>query len=239
MNAYGNTDIGSSRSMNQDYFYLSTNPIGNLPNIFIVADGMGGHKAGDVASRETVGIIIRDIQESKRKDPVSIMEEAIDKANQGLIKISLDNPELEGMGTTVVMATICGDIVYIANIGDSRLYIINDEIRQITRDHSFVQEMVSLGKLDKKSAKNHARKNILTRALGVEKNVVADFFEIKYEKGSRILICSDGLTNMVDDEEIKAIVMEEKHLEEAVKRLIDKANENGGMDNITSLLIEA
>ncbi len=238
MKAYGNTDIGNSRNTNQDYFYVSAEPVGNLPNLFIVADGMGGHKAGDVASREAVKIITEYIETSDKKDPVLLMENAIDKANEGLIKEAENNPELKGMGTTIVMATMWDDILYIANIGDSRLYVIGQEIRQITRDHSFVEAMVSMGKLDRKSAKNHARKNVLTRALGVEKGTVADFFEIKNEAGNRILMCSDGLTNMVDDQEIKSIVMGQEHIDEAVNKLIEKANKNGGADNITSILIE-
>lgn len=237
--AYGNTDVGSARKVNQDYFYVSTEPVGNLPNVFIVADGMGGHKAGDVASREAVDIILKCIEETTGNDPVSTIEKAIEAANEGLMKKANSEPELNGMGTTLVLSTIYKDIVYIANIGDSRLYVINDEIRQITRDHSYVQEMISLGKLDKASAKNHERKNVLTRALGVDKGTMADFFEIRYEEGSRILLCSDGLTNMVEDEEIRNIVRSEDNIEDAVNRLIEIANKNGGMDNITTVLIEA
>ena len=153
--AYGKTDIGVNRRMNQDYFYVSTEPVGNLPNIFIVADGMGGHKAGDVASREAVNTIISEISGNTSNDLVSVMEKAIETANEKLLVKSQSTPEFEGMGTTLVMASVCNDVIYIANIGDSRLYVIGEEIRQITRDHSFVQEMVTLGKLDKNSAKNH------------------------------------------------------------------------------------
>lgn len=236
--AYGKTDIGASRKMNQDYFYVSTKPVGNLPNIFIVADGMGGHKAGDVASREAVNTITGEIKANITKDPVTTMEAAISSANQSLLEKSRSAPEFEGMGTTLVMATVFNDIIYIANIGDSRLYVIGDEIRQITRDHSFVQEMVTLGKLDKKSARNHEKKNYLTRALGVEENTMADFFEIKSVEGERILMCSDGLTNMVEDDDIKNIVSGETDIREAVNALIEAANKNGGMDNITAVLIE-
>lgn len=238
MIAYGKTDIGANRKMNQDYFYVSTEPIGSLPNIFIVADGMGGHKAGDVASREAVNRIISEIESTAVNDPVSIMEAAIDSANKKLLEKSRSAPEFEGMGTTLVMAAVCNDIIYIANIGDSRLYVIDDEIRQITRDHSFVQEMVTLGKLDKKSAKTHEKKNYLTRALGVEEGTIADFFEIKSIKGERILMCSDGLTNMVEDDDIKNIVSSRNDIRDAVKALIEAANKNGGMDNITAVLIE-
>ncbi len=236
--AYGKTDIGVNRRMNQDYFYVSTEPVGNLPNIFIVADGMGGHKAGDVASREAVNTIISEISENTSNDLVSIMEKAIETANEKLLVKSQSTPEFEGMGTTLVMASVCNDVIYIANIGDSRLYVIGEEIRQITRDHSFVQEMVTLGKLDKNSAKNHEKKNYLTRALGVEKGTMADFFEIKSIKGEKLLMCSDGLTNMVEDDDIKNIVNGETDIREAVKTLIEVANKNGGMDNITAVLIE-
>lgn len=238
MIAYGKTDIGNNRNTNQDYYHVSTSPVGNLPNLFIVADGMGGHRAGDVASKEAVDTIIEVIESSDYKNPVSIIEESIEKSNKKLLEKSKSNPEFQGMGTTVVMTTICNDNIYIANIGDSRLYIINDEIRQITRDHSFVEEMVSMGKIDKNSAKNHIKKNVLTRALGVEENTQADFFEIKYEERSRILMCSDGLTNMVDDNEIRNIVMKHELIEDAVNELIEKSNKNGGIDNITSLIIE-
>ena len=236
--AYGKTDIGATRKMNQDYFYVSTKPVGNLPNIFIVADGMGGHKAGDVASREAVNTITDEISANAAKDPISAMEAAINSANQRLLEKSKSAPEYEGMGTTLVMATVYDDIIYIANIGDSRLYVIGDEIRQITRDHSFVQEMVTLGKLDKKSARHHEKKNYLTRALGVEDGTMADFFEIKSTAGEKLLMCTDGLTNMVEDDDIKNIVSGENDIREAVNTLIETANKNGGMDNITAVLIE-
>lgn len=239
MNAYGNTDVGKARRINQDYYYVSTEPIGNLPNVFIVADGMGGHNAGEVASREAISTIVANISKSAAKDPISVMSKAICEANRHIRTRALKEVELYGMGTTLVMATVCKNTVYIANIGDSRLYVIGNEIRQITRDHSYVEEMVSLGKMDKEAAKKHEKRNMLTRALGVEKGIMADFFEIKFEENSRILMCSDGLTNMVEDEEIKNIVSGEEHIQSAVDKLIRTANEKGGMDNITSVLIEA
>ena len=237
MIAFGSTDKGISRVMNQDNYFVTTENIGNLPNLFIVADGMGGHKAGDVASKTAVNIIINEIRATDTHDPVSIMEHAIEMANEDLINKSRTNPEYEGMGTTLVMATVVGEVIYIANIGDSRLYVVGDEIRQITRDHSYVQELVSLGKLDKDSAKNHRRKNVLTRALGVEDGVVADFFEVKKTDGEKLLICSDGLTNMVEDEDIRLVVKEAKDIKEAINKLIELANKNGGMDNITAVLV--
>ena len=237
--AYGNTDIGTTRKINQDYLYCSTTPVGNLPNIYIVADGMGGHKAGDVASKTAVTTIVETVKGLEIKDPISIMENALEQANIKVWQLSQDDSELSGMGTTVVMCTIIENIVYIANVGDSRLYMIGDEIRQITRDHSYVQELVRLGKIDKKEARTHQRKNELTRALGVEKTMMVDFFEMKINDGNRILMCSDGLTNMIEDETIKRLVKSEKDIKDAVDKLIDKANQNGGMDNITAILIEA
>ncbi len=235
MIAFGKTDVGIDRQTNQDYFFVSVKPVGNLPNLFIVADGMGGHKAGDVASKTAVECVLESIQQSK-KDVVSAMEEAINKANSTLIDKASSNPDWEGMGTTIVMATVIEDTVYIANIGDSRLYLIGEDIQQITRDHSFVEEMVNLGKIDKESAKNHYRKNVLTRALGVDKDVVADYFDIKINENDIILMCTDGLTNMLDDEDIRLLVSRDDTLEEIAEQLINEANINGGKDNITSVI---
>ena len=146
----------------------------------------------------------------------------------------------KGMGTTIVVATVVENNLYVANVGDSRLYLIDDEIKQITRDHSLVQEMVSIGELDKESAKTHSRKNVITRAVGVEKKLMADFFEVEVKENTKILLCSDGLSNMVDDSELKAIIKEctSETLETTVHKLIDAANGNGGLDNIAVVLAE-
>ena len=142
------------------------------------------------------------------------------------------------MGTTLVLATVVGETVYVANIGDSRMYLIDDDIRQITRDHSYVEEMISIGELDKEQARTHAKKNIITRAIGVEEKTTADYFEVQYKKGDRMLLCSDGLTNMVEDEDIFAIIRSDEPIDETVHMLIDTANENGGRDNIAVLIVE-
>jgi serine/threonine protein phosphatase PrpC len=143
------------------------------------------------------------------------------------------------MGTTVVAATVIGDHLHVANVGDSRLYLINHEaIRQITRDHSLVEEMVRLGEMDKADAKDHPDKNIITRAVGVVPELSVDFFEVELKPGDTVLMCSDGLTNMIEDEEIKKIVLGQRDIVEKAEKLIDTANENGGKDNITVVLIE-
>lgn len=238
MKAFGMTDIGRMRKNNQDYLYISETSVGNLPNIFIVADGMGGHKAGEVASRKAVEMILDSIRNSDKTDPVSIMEEAVEVANEEIYQMSRDNQELEGMGTTLVAATVLEQDFYVANIGDSRLYVINDDIHQITRDHSFVEEMVSRGELDKESARTHAKKNVITRAVGIESGTCADFFQVRFKPGDKILICSDGLSNMISDENLKIIVRKELPVEELVNELVYTANHNGGADNITAIVVE-
>ena len=147
METYSLTDIGVTREMNQDYFFTSEEPVGNLPNLFIVADGMGGHNAGEFASRYTVETIVKTVSESEKKDAVSILEEAISSANSYLLEHARENEGMAGMGTTIVAATVKGSELSVANVGDSRLYIAGKEMRQITKDHSLVQEMVRMGEL--------------------------------------------------------------------------------------------
>ena len=142
------------------------------------------------------------------------------------------------MGTTIVALTILGNRLCIANVGDSRLYVVNQKIHQITRDHSLVEEMVRLGEMDKEVAKDHPDKNIITRAIGALPEVLVDFFEVEIEEGDTVLMCSDGLTNMVEDEEIRNIVMGQRDTVEKAEKLVATANQNGGKDNITVIVIE-
>jgi protein phosphatase len=238
LKAYAKTDIGAMRKTNQDYIFCSMKPVGSLPNLFIVADGMGGHKAGDLASRYTVEEFLNVVEASESENPISIIEEAVRKSNIALINKSKESIDYEGMGTTLVVATFIRNSLYIANVGDSRLYCINNDIQQITRDHSLVEEMINLGELDRKNARTHENKNIITRAVGVDSEVVADFFEVDYSKDDIILMCSDGLSNMIDDEDIKRIINESTDLEAACNMLIETANANGGRDNISVILID-
>ena len=162
--AFSITDIGKRRKLNQDYVFASVSPIGNLPNVFIVADGMGGHNAGDYASKATVETMERRIRESHMTEPVEILGCAIREANSHIRRMASENERLSGMGTTVVAATLQGGVLEVANVGDSRLYIANQrEIRQITRDHSLVEEMVRMGGIDRLAARNHPDKNIIDR----------------------------------------------------------------------------
>ncbi len=238
MSAFGKTDIGKQRTINQDFIFVSETPVGNLPNLYIVADGMGGHRAGDVASRMTVEQVVAYIKEGKELSPITLIDTAIARANKALVEKAKSSDDYEGMGTTIVVATVLPEAIYIANVGDSRFYLINDSIKQISRDHSLVEEMVSLGELKEENARQHQKKNIITRAIGAEEQVVPDFFEIEYEPGDKILMCSDGLTNMVEDIVIKHIVNDRDDVEEIVKLLIAQANENGGSDNVSVVVVQ-
>lgn len=233
------TNIGRRRKLNQDYVYTSEQPVGPLPNLFIVADGMGGHNAGDYASKLAVSTMVEKIGCTVEREPEKILARAIDDANIAVRESAETAPELEGMGTTVVAAVCEGDELYVANVGDSRLYVVNShEIRQITRDHSWVEEMVRRGGLGREEARNHPDKNIITRAVGAEDEVKADFFSVKLEEGDLILMCTDGLTNMLEDEEIRMILDGARDIVEKAEELVRKANENGGRDNISVILIE-
>lgn len=235
------TDIGKKRKLNQDYVFVSQDSIGNLGNIFVVADGMGGHNAGDFASKYTVEKVIDEIKNSSEQNSIRILDTAIQAANEDIRKRAEEDEALYGMGTTIVAATCQDSQLQIANVGDSRLYIANMEagsIRQITRDHSLVEEMVRMGGMDKETAKNHPDKHIITRAIGAKDKVDVDFFSEELNKGDVILLCSDGLSNMLEDEEIGGILCREAKLADRAAELISAANDNGGRDNIAVIIID-
>lgn len=232
------TNIGLRRKLNQDMFFTSDAPVGNLKNLYIVADGMGGHNAGDLASRYTVEIMVEQIKSSQQQNPENILLEAIREANRFVRQKAYENPDLYGMGTTVVAATFVGKHMLVVNVGDSRLYLVGDTIEQITVDHSLVEEMVQMGGIDRSVARNHPDKNIITRAIGAKDTVDPDFFHRIVEPGQLVLLCSDGLTNMVEDERIQAIIMGDGVISEKVDLLVDEANHNGGKDNISAIIVD-
>ena len=234
------TDIGSRRKVNQDFVYNNDNAVGLLPNLYIVADGMGGHKAGDFASKFSVSEFEKELKEQKARTIIGSMEGAIRQVNEKLLKEATAEPEYEGMGTTFVAACISDGNLFVLNIGDSRLYMLSEAgtIKQITQDHSLVEEKILRGELERKEAKNHPEKNVITRALGATEQVLPDFFEVEITTGDYILLCSDVLTNMVEDVIIKDIVLNQEYeLKEKAERLIALANENGGRDNISLVLV--
>lgn len=238
MKAFSITDTGVLRTMNQDYCFSSDTPIGKLPNLYIVCDGMGGHKAGEYAARYTVERIVAAVSRSRAEDPIRILKAAIHKANEILVVESKEYKEKQGMGTTVVAATIVGNKMYVANVGDSRLYVINETIEQITNDHSYVEEMIRIGKIKREDAREHEKKNVITRAVGAAEKVKVDFFEVELRENDTILLCSDGLSNMVTDEKIFQVVLASSQVEEICKSLVDEANKNGGQDNITVVVVK-
>ena len=238
MKTFSITDVGMVRQVNQDYVYTTDNPLGPLPNLFVVADGMGGHQAGDYASKYTVEVLRRELKQSEEEDVEKALISAIKTANREIIKKASQDPHLKGMGTTVVVATIVNQMMYFANVGDSRLYLINQGITQLTKDHSLVEEMVRLGGIKPEEAKSHPDKNIITRAIGAKAEVDVDFYEHRLKRGDIILMCTDGLSNMVEDEELFHIVQGGRDIVEAGTSLVEAAKENGGTDNIGLVLTD-
>ncbi len=238
MKTFSMTDIGRKREMNQDYIYTSETPVGNLPNLFIVADGMGGHNAGDFASRYTVEKVVEAVAASPLAEPIALLKDALVRVNNSLLQMAQEHAHMKGMGTTFVGATIAQNLMSVANVGDSRLYLVNQGIVQVTKDHSLVQEMVRMGEMNQEQAKVHPDKNIITRAVGAFQTIEIDFFEVAIGPKDRILLCSDGLTNMVEDNEIRRIMCSQRDIAESVERLVAAANENGGRDNISVIIID-
>ena len=238
MKSYSVTDVGQKRQVNQDYVFASEETVGNLPNLFVVADGMGGHKAGDFASSYAVQILLHTILEDENQNPIKIIRNAVEEANRKVLEEAKKHKEMEGMGTTMVLVTVIDDYAYVANVGDSRLYLIEDQILQITKDHSLVEEMVRRGLITREEAKTHPDKNIITRVLGIGSEIEVDFFDIHLKENSTLLLCSDGLSNMVSDEDIWRIANTSRDLRETGMRLVSLANENGGKDNIAVVLVQ-
>ena len=239
MQTFSMTDTGRARQSNQDSVFCEENGVGKFPNLFIVADGMGGHNAGDIASKIGIEEAVRQIKASEKVTPVGILEEAVQSANACIYENAEKNERFKGMGTTMVATTVIGETAYVVNVGDSRLYLLNDVFRQITEDHSLVEEMVRSGEIQKEEMRTHPNKNIITHALGSNEAVLPDCFEIQVNPGYVLLLCSDGLSNMLDDETIENTIRKaEGKVDVAGKELIDLANEAGGKDNISVILVQ-
>jgi len=243
----GSTDVGRLREANEDAFLIHQER-----KLYIVADGMGGHQGGGFASKKVLELILYELdrleQMQDTTQPLQTLEErtitqfrllrALQRANQSLFEISLKEPNLRGMGTTLTALQFDERFANIAHIGDSRAYLMrNGAVTQLTEDHSWVQEQVKMGLLTLEEAKNHPLKNIITRSMGHERDVKVDLSKTEYKAGDKFLLCSDGLTNMVAEEEIYKIARENA-LQDAISRMIQRANEEGGYDNITIVLLE-
>lgn len=232
------TDVGRKRLVNQDTVYISDTPVGVLPNLYIVADGMGGEKAGDYASKSLIGYMLTYIEHTI-KMPVTAIQGAIEYANANLFAEGSKNPNLSGMGTTVVAASIIDSTLHVFNVGDSRCYVLDENsISQITKDHSLVEMLVSKGEITRESAEYKENKSKITRAVGAEERVLIDSFEVDLAGNEYVLLCSDGLTNMVDDRKIFNIISSSAGVKSSAKRLVEEANLSGGSDNISILLID-
>lgn len=236
MQYFGASNKGMIRGNNEDFFYV---PKESGKDLFVVADGMGGENAGEIASALAVSDIVLFVEENfGEKDKALLLRKALMNANRTVLNTARSKNEYDSMGTTAVCALIDGNTVYIANVGDSRCYMFSDKGgEQISVDHSFVQEMVDKGVLTKEEAMIHPDKNLITRAIGVERFLSVDVFVRPWNKGDRLLLASDGLTGMISDEEIKNIIENAENAQNGVTELIKAANSAGGMDNITSVLI--
>ena len=239
MKTYGATDVGMVRTSNQDIFkntVLDKNTV-----LSIVCDGMGGAKAGNVASNMAAEIITDYIVKAYNPQMTALSMEnllktAVNSANLEIYKTACNDLNLKGMGTTVVAALVRDDIAYVSHVGDSRAYIIeNDTMRQITRDHSVIQDLIEGGHITAEEAKNHPEKNIITRAVGTRENVIVDLVEENIGEGV-LLLCTDGVTNALTDDAIR-LVFEENELNNVAEKLIQTANENISNDNVTVTLV--
>ena len=234
------SDVGRRRNTNQDYASVFTNQEGI--KLAILADGMGGHRAGDIASQMAVLNLGNAWEEQDLTDDEKIAQwfiQAIQEENALIYQRGQEQPEYNGMGTTIVAAALSEERFTIAHVGDSRAYLIRDgKIIQLTEDHSLVNELVKSGEISEEMAVNHPRKNILTRSVGMPGTVAVDVSTYIWQLKDRLLLCSDGLTNMLSEEMIETIVNQEGTLSDKVTELINQANEAGGADNITVLLIE-
>lgn len=236
------SDVGSVRKANEDSYYVSD--FENNNGYVIVADGMGGHKGGQMASKTAIEEINRTldfktVEKMNKEEIEQKIIECVENANMAVLTKALSDDSLFGMGTTLVLCLVINKVAYIANIGDSRLYVVRDnKMAQVTKDHSVVQMLIDSGEITEKEAKNHPNKNVITRAIGSDVKIEADIFYYKIKKNDYILLCTDGLSNMVDDSVILDVLTNENSLETAVNRLGQIANKNGGLDNITLAVLK-
>lgn len=225
------TDCGVVRDHNEDNVLLTPR---NGYLLVAVADGMGGHNAGEIASSEAIKGIIENISdESVLENAETELVRCVEVVNKDIYRAAVSTRGLIGMGTTLVAAALINEKACIVNVGDSRAYVIGETIRQITRDHSYVEELRQMGRISDDEARNHPGRNQITRAVGTEDTVKTDYFEAVLDEGEVLLLASDGLTNMLTNDEISDIVRKSADMNSACRALVELANERGGTDNIT------
>lgn len=242
LDIYGASDVGCVRELNEDSFCIYGFDRERTPGFCVLSDGMGGHNAGEVASQKTVQFVAEELMEAM-SEPVcravpKCLNEAVYTANEKVYAMAMENQNQRGMGATLVAACIAYGEAYVANVGDSRAYAYrNNTLMQITKDHSVVEEMVANGTITREEARIHPQKNIITRAIGTDPVTEADIFEYDYLPGDCLLLCSDGLSGMVEDEEILQVLEQGESAEKSALALIEKAKAYGGRDNITVICI--
>lgn len=237
------SDKGKIREVNEDSYNIMAGYSG-VPVSFIIADGMGGHNSGEIASKAAVDFVSKYLLQfpdlfSGKEDVSDRIREVVEKANEHVLGVSREDEANFGMGTTLVIAVVHNKKLYIAHIGDSRAYILRmGGINRITTDHSYIEELLRNGNLTMKEAEHHPQKNIITRALGCFEKVEVDTYTCNVKENDIFILCTDGLTNMVEEEEIKKIVLENDDPDIACRKLVDRANESGGEDNITVIVFK-
>ena len=245
MIAAGFTDVGLSRKHNQDAIFVSTEQVGPLPNLFIVADGMGGHNAGDVASCRAIEIVcdyVRNFRAAYLVQPddyLDLLINAAQRANDAIYFEGIESLEKKGMGTTLTLCVIHEEKIIVVHIGDSRAYkVTRDKIEQITTDHTYVEELLQARRISKEQAKTHPRRHVVTKVLGIKGPCGADGLVVPGIDARAVLLCSDGLSNMLDNETILSIVNSLAPPNERALTLISEANSKGGHDNISAIIID-
>lgn len=244
MNSFGLTDVGKVRSENQDSYIIEECKKRSCI-VTVICDGMGGAKAGDLASKLSSKAFVSRIYEALISPRLfignieSLLRESCDDANASVYEYSSFEPDYKGMGTTLVGGVVYRRKACLVNVGDSRAYHLDEfGITQITTDHSYVEELIKMGAITKEEARNHPKKNIITRALGIDSSVECDYYEVPLKKGNGILLCSDGLSNMVTDDEIYSVYLSEKSPEKLCNTLLNMALQRGGRDNISVVFVK-
>jgi len=239
------TDVGKKRQVDEDAI-LAIESMSAFESkssqkfLLVLADGMGGHSKGEVASKIVVNTIAEKIIPAmlSQSNYASEINKSIQEANKRVLQYTSDHPETEGMGSTVVCAVVDGKNIHLANVGDSRIYVISkEEIRRVTKDHSYVQELVDKGEISEEEARVHPKKNVITKAVGIYSDIKVDTMKLTLDDDESLLLCCDGQLIHVEDKEIQEVVVKADEAQDACKKLVDLANERGGEDNISVILL--
>ena len=239
MRAVGLTDIGNHRSVNEDSYFVGNQPIGVLPNLYLVADGLGGHAAGDIASKITIDSVVEYCRNDKEAEVEDLLRNAFEDANEKVQMHGIQINKVYEMGSTLVGLSIYQDRYYIANVGDSRAYLFRDNtLVKLTKDHSLVQKLQEEGVISEEEAFSHEKRNLILRAIGMEPIVKVDIYVAPAKEGDIFMLCSDGLSNFLRRQAMEEMFCQENQLEILCQRLMDTALANGGTDNITIVMVK-